>query len=174
MTNAVAVGSGPLSRVSAFVYHLLAVELLLLLHHRSSDPASLRPAAAFVRGYRLNARGALAIWAVWLAVVAANLFHLSTGGWAVLVVVVLAVTTVWMLNAMVILALFTFRLRDVARLSAYLMVRKPWVTVADLCLILVAVFVSEIFLLLLGAVLVLTLLGNSRRLIEVVRAEFTG
>ncbi|HWS35805.1 MAG TPA: hypothetical protein VN408_24065, partial [Actinoplanes sp.] len=166
MSSATAFGASLLSQVSAFVYHLLVVELLLLvtagpglavtwllepsvsnlplavlcalpagpavaaalyaLHHRRLDLTELRPAALFRRGYRLNWRQALQIWGVWLTVVAFNLVSLSVAG-----AVVLAGVTLWMLNGLVIAALFRFRTRDVARLAAYLLFRSPAVALAD-------------------------------------------
>ncbi|GAA1647668.1 DUF624 domain-containing protein [Actinoplanes couchii] len=212
MTSATAFGTGLLSQVSAFVYHLLVVELLLVVtagpglvvtwllapdvsnlplgvlcllpvgpalsaalyavHHRRLDLTELRPAALFRRGYRLNFVQSLQVWGLSLIVAAFNLISLSVAG-----AVVLAGVTLWMLNALVVSALFSFRSRDVWRLSAYLLVRTPSVTVANLCLLVVTVGVvvafSEVVLGLLGSVLVLAVLGNTRRLVGLVRTEFT-
>lgn len=212
MTSATAFGTGLLSQTSAFVYHLLVVELALLvtagpglaatwlldpsvsnlpvaalcalpvgpalaaalyaLHHRRLDLTALQPAALFRHGYRLSWRQGLLIWGGWLTVVAFNLVSLSVAG-----VVVLAGVTLWMLNGLVIAALFDFRTRDVARLAAYLLFRSPAVAVANLCLIVVGVGLvfafSEVVLALSGSVLALAVLGNSRRLITLVRTEFT-
>jgi hypothetical protein len=216
-------GTGLLSRASAFVYHLLAVELLLLvtagpglvplilldrdasnlplvaacvlpagpalsaalygLWHRRLDLTDLRPAATFWRGYRLNARGVLPFWVLWLAwvtVLGVSLVNLSAAGlprwWAVLLVLVAVLATLWVLNALVITSLFAFRIRDVARLAAYFLVRTPGVTLANACLLVVAAGVvlawSEAALAGLGSLLVLALLHNGRRLIAVVRKEF--
>ncbi|GAA4934651.1 hypothetical protein [Actinoplanes utahensis] len=141
------------------------------LHHRKLDLTDLRPAALFLRGLRLDAGQAARLWAVWLAVLAVQV----GGGGPVLLVG--GVATLWVLNALVITSLFEFRTRDVARLAAYLMVAKPSVTVANLCLLVVAVggvwFWSEAALALAGSLLVLGLLSNSRAMIAVVRDEFT-
>lgn len=212
MSTGTGFGTGLLSQTAAFVYHLLAVELLLLvtagpglavtwlldpdvsnlplaavcllpagpalsaalyaLHHRRLDLADLRPAALFRRGYRLNLRGALPVWGLWVTVVAFNLAGLSVAG-----AVVVLVGTLWMLNALVITSLFAFRVRDVGRLAAYTLIRTPSVTLANLCLLVVAggtvFFFSEIGLLLAASVLAFGLLGNSRRLVALVRTEFT-
>lgn len=204
-------GTGPLSQMAALVYHLLVIEVLLLvtagpglavltlldrhpsnaplavlcllpagpavsaaiyaLRHRRLDPADLRPAALFLRGYRLNARQAVQIWAIGSTVVAVQVW----AGGAVLVVG--GVAALWVLNALVITSLFAFRTRDVARLSAYLLIAKPSVTVANLCILVAAAggvwWWSEAVVALAGSLLVLGLLSNSRGLIGVVRKEFT-
>ncbi|MEV4275033.1 hypothetical protein [Actinoplanes xinjiangensis] len=143
------------------------------LHRRRLDLTDLRPGAAFLRGYRLNAVGALKVWGLWLLVVTPNLF---APGAAQLVVI--AVATVWMLNALVVTSLFVFRGRDVARLSAYLLIRSFGVTVSNVCLIVVALagvwLWSEAVLALAASLLVLALLGNARPAIAVVRKEFVG
>jgi hypothetical protein len=208
-------GTGLLSQVAAFVYHLIVVELLLLvtagpglavlvlldrdpsnlplaafcalpagpalsaalytLHHRRLDLTELRPAAAFRHGYRLNARGALQIWAIWLTVFTLNIAHLGDTGLAGPVLLIGA--TLWMLNALVITSLFEFRTRDVARLAAYTLIRTPPVTLANVCLIIVVLagvlIFSEVVPALAGSLLALMLLANSRKLIAVIRTEFT-
>jgi hypothetical protein len=154
------------------------------VHHRRLDLTDLRPGFAFRRGLRLNARGALVIWAAWLAwvtILGMNLAGLGASGlpgwWAGPLVLVGTGATLWMLNALVITSLFVFRTRDVVRLSAYLLVRCPGVTVSNLCLLVAAAAGvwtwSEAVLALAGSLLVLALLGNNRRLIAVVREEYT-
>lgn len=208
-------GTGLLSQAAAFAYHLIVVEVLLLvtagpglavlvlldrdpsnlplaalcalpagpalsaalyaLHHRRLDLADLRPAAVFRHGYRLNARGALQVWAIWLAVLTLNLAHLGATGLAG--PVLLIGVTLWMLNGLVITSLFEFRTRDVARLAAYTLIRTPPVTLANACLVIVVLagilLFSEAGLAPAGSLLVLVLLANSRKLIAVVRTEFT-
>jgi hypothetical protein len=216
-------GTGPLSRGVAYVYHLLAVELLLLLtagpglvllvlldrdtgnlplvaalalpagpalsaglyalHRRRLDLTDLRPAADFWRGYRLNARGVLPLWAVWLVwvtVLGMSLGNLSAAGlprwWAVLLVLVAVLATLWALNALVITSLFAFRIRDVARLAAYFLARTPGATLGNAGLLIVAFGVvlvsSEAVLAALGSLLVLALLHNCRQMIAAIREEF--
>lgn len=217
-------GEGPLSKVAATVYSMLAIELLILLtaapglvvlvlldrdasnlplvaacalplgpalsaalyalHHRRTDLADLRPAAAFWRGYRLNALGVLKVWVpalAWLTIVAVGLANFATTGlpawWAALLALIGVGAALWAANALVITSLFAFRGRDVARLAAYFLTRRPGVTVANACLLVVAVGVvlvsSEAVLALLGSVFAATLLRNSRPLYEAVRREFT-
>ena len=148
---------------------------LYALHHRRLDLTELRPAAAFLHGYRINAAGALRIWAIWLAVCTVNLAHLDATGLAGPVLLMGA--TLWMLNGLVITSLFEFRTGDVARLAAYTLIRTPPATLANICLIVVVLagilLFSEAGLALAGSLLTLTLLTNSRKLIAVVRKEFT-
>ncbi|MEV6301178.1 hypothetical protein AB0M02_17350 [Actinoplanes sp. NPDC051861] len=174
----------PLAAVCALPAGPALSAALFALHHRRLDLADLRPAAAFLRGYRLNAGAAVRVWGLWLAwmsVLGVNLTHLGAAGlpgwWAGPLVLVGAGATLWMLNALVICSLFEFRTRDAARLAAYLLVRTSSVTVANACLIVVALGVtwafSDAVLALAGSLLVLALLGGSRRLIDVVRTEYT-
>jgi hypothetical protein len=141
------------------------------LHRRRLDLTDLHPGTAFLRGYRWNAAGALKVWGLWLLVVTPNL---AAPGVPQLIVI--AVATVWMLNALVITSLFVFRGRDVARLSAYLLIRSFGVTVSHVCLIVVALagvwLWSEAVLALAASLLALALLGNARPVIAVVRKEF--
>jgi hypothetical protein len=178
-------GEGPLARVSALVYALMAVEVLLLattlpglavlvaldrdasnaplaaacalpvgpalsaalyaLRHHRGDLTDLKPAAAFWRGYELNAAGVLRLWIPWLAglaLIAENLAHVRAAGvprwWTALLVVVAVASALWMANALVITSLFAFRPVDVVRLAGYFLGRTRGVTLANLCLLIVA------------------------------------
>ena len=157
---------------------------LYAVRHRRLDLTDLHPAAAYWRGYRLNAWGALRVWVPWLAwltIVGVTLTHLDAAGipgwWAALLGVVAAVATLWVTNALVITSLFAFRARDVARLAAYFLARTPKVTLANACLLVVAVAVtvvaSELVLALAASVLTALLLRNCRSMIDQVRQEFT-
>ena len=156
---------------------------LYALHHRGLDLTDLRPWAAFWRGYRLNVRGVLPLWAawlVWVTVIAVSLANPSAAGlprwWAVVLLLVAVTATLWMLNVLVITSLFSFRIRDVARLAAYFLVRTPGATLGNVCLLIVAVgavlISSEAVLAALGSLLVLTLLRNCHRMIAVIHKEF--
>jgi len=157
---------------------------LYALRHRHLDLTDLHPARAFWRGYRLNLRGASAIWAAWLAwvtVLAVTFAHRSVAGlpgwWAAALMVIAAGVTLWMLNALVITSLFTFRARDVARLAVYLLMRKPAVALGNAGLVITAagavLLGSEAVLALLGSLLAFALLGTARPAITLVREEFT-
>ncbi len=157
---------------------------LYALHRRRLDLADLHPAVAFWRGYRLNARGALAVFLPWLALVtmvAMTVAHRGGAGipawWVALLVVIAACATLWLTNAMVITSLFAFRAVDVARLAAYFLVRTPTVTLANVSLLLgtagVTVVATEAVPALLAPVLGVILLHNCRVMIEQVRTGFT-
>lgn len=157
---------------------------LYALRHRRLDLTDLRPGPAFWRGYRLNLRPALSIWApslAWLTMIGVSLANLPAAGvprwWAGLLVVTGAVATLWAANALVITSLFTFRAVDVARLAAYFLLRTRGVTLANACLLIVAgavtVLSSEAVLALLGAVFALALLHGCRPMITVIEQEFT-
>ena len=143
---------------------------LYALHHRRRELTDLRPAAAFWRGYRLNFRGALAIWVPWLAwltIVGVNLAHFSAAGvpgwWAVLLVVVAVAATLVAADALVITSLFSFRAADVARLAASYVGSRPGVTAVA----------SEVVLALLGSVLAAMLLRSCRPMVAEIQREFT-
>jgi hypothetical protein len=157
---------------------------LYALHRRRLDLADLHPAAAFWRGYRLNAPGALRVYLPWLAVVtvvAITVAHRRAaaipGWWAVLLGVLALAATLWLINALVITSLFTFRAVDVARLAAYFLGRTPRVTLGSAGLLvlaaLVTAFGTEAALALAAPVFGLMLLGSARPLIDHVRKDFT-
>jgi uncharacterized membrane protein YesL len=154
------------------------------LHHRRNDITDLAPAAAFLRGYRANVRGALALWLpalAWLTVVAVTLANFSAAGvpgwWAVLLVAIAAAMTLWVVLALVVTSLFDFRTRDVARLAAYFLGAAPGVTVAVAALLVVAVGVtallSEVVPLVAAPLFVLALVRACAPMTERIRAEFT-
>ncbi len=154
------------------------------LYRHRGDLTDLKPAKAFWRGYRINVRGVLAVWVPWLVlltVVGVSLANFRAaavpGWWAALLVVVAALATLWVANALVITSLFAFRIRDVARLAAYFLGRTKGVTLGNACLLVVAAGVtyltSEAVLALLGSVFALALVRTCRPMIETVRKEFT-
>lgn len=161
----------------------LSAALFALRHHRG-DLTDLRPAAEFWRGYRLNAVSVLRVWVPWLvvmAVIAENLAHLKASGvpgwWGAVLVVIAVTSMLWMVNALVITSLYSFRAIDVARLSAYFLGRTKGVTLGNLCLLVVAVGVidlaSEAALAALAVIFAGALLRTAEPLIRQVKEEFT-
>ncbi|AVT28251.1 hypothetical protein C6361_00640 [Plantactinospora sp. BC1] len=161
----------------------VSAALYALRHHRP-DLTELTPATLFWRGYRANVRGVLAIWVPWLAwltIVALNLSYFGAAGvpgwWRVPLLLVALGVTLWGVHALVITSLFSFRVRDVARLAMHFLGHTPGVTLGNLCLLVVMAGVvwvtSEAVLGLLGSVLTLALLRNCRPLIAKVEKEFT-
>jgi hypothetical protein len=157
---------------------------LFALHRRQSDLADLSPAAAFWRGYRLNAAGALRVFVPWLAaatMVAMTLAHRRADGlpgwWTVLLVVIAVAATLWLVNALVITSLFAFRAVDVARLAAYFLGRTPLVTLGNAGVLLAAALITaygtEALTALVVSAFSLLLLNSSRTMIEHVRKDFT-
>ncbi|MEV6881087.1 hypothetical protein [Streptomyces sp. NPDC051135] len=154
------------------------------LHHRSADLTELHPAHAYVRGWRLNARPALRLWApllAWLTVIAFTLTHFTATGlprwWAVLLALVGAGSLLWGAHALVLTSLFTFRARDTARLAAYFLLRHGRATLGAASLLLLAAaltaLLTEALPALLAAPLLLSLLHSSRPVITEAREEFT-
>ena len=125
---------------------------LYALRHRGRDLTELRPAAAFWRGYRMNAGGVLRLWVPWLAgmaLIAENLSHARAaaipGWWRTVLVVVAVAATLWMINALMITSLFAFRPIDVARLAAYFLGRTRGVTLGNLGVLIAGAAVVGIF-----------------------------
>ena len=157
---------------------------LYALHRRKLDLADLHPAAAFWRGYRLNARSSLGVFLPWLALltmVAMTLTHRGASGipgwWLLLLVVIAVAATVWLTIALVITSLFAFRVIDVARLAAYFLIRTPRVTLGNAGLLIAAGAVTaaatEAVPIVLASALGLLLLLNSAAMIDQVEADFT-
>jgi hypothetical protein len=123
---------------------------LYALRHRGRDLTDLKPAAAFWRGYRMNAGGVLRLWVPYLAgmaLIAENLSHFQAAGvpsgWKAALVLVAVVATLWMINALSITSVFAFRPVDVARLAAYFLGRTWAVTLGNLGLLIAAALVVE-------------------------------
>lgn len=160
-----------------------ASAVLFALHRRQSDLADLSPAAAFWRGYRLNAVGVLRVFVPWLAVLTMVAMTLADRGdgvpgwWRVLLVVIAVAATLWLVNALVITSLFAFRAVDVARLAAYFLGRTPLVTLGNAGVLLAAAILTaygtEALTALLGTAFGLLLLGSSGPMIGQVRKDFT-
>ena len=216
-------GSGPLSRVAARTYTLLAVEALLILttvpgllllvlldrdasniplaavgalpvgpalsaalyapHRQPADLTDLRPAAAFWRGYRLNAGAALRIWVPLLAVlsvVAVSLAHRDAAGvpvwWSAMLVVVASVAVLLAVTALVIVSLFEFRPADVLRLAVHFVAGRPAVALGTAGLLLAAAAVtlllSEAVLLMLASAFAAALLVVTRPMIAGITERF--
>lgn len=154
------------------------------LHHRRRNLAELRPAVDFWRGYRTGFRGSLCVWVpalAWLTVVATVLTHFGAAGvprwWGLLLLLSGALASLWVVNAIVITALFSFRVLDVARLAGYGLSRRPLVTLGTLGLLiaaaLVALWVSEAVLALLASTAVAVLVRTSRPLVAGIARDFT-
>ena len=176
--------NAPLVAASAIQLGPAFSAALYALHHRRQELTDLAPAKAFWRGYRGNALPVLKIWLPWLAwltIVAVNLAHFAAAGvpkwWGVLLVLVALVVTLGVANALVITSLFEFRTTDVARLALYFLIHRRGATIGNLCLLIVAAGItllsSEAVLALLGSVLAVALLANSRSMVAAIRDQFT-
>ncbi|MEV0272731.1 hypothetical protein AB0H43_28460 [Hamadaea sp. NPDC050747] len=174
----------PLASLCALPVGPAAAAALYALHHRRGDITDLRPAAAYWRGYRVNAGGVLRVWTpllAWLTVVGVIVTHREAAGvpvwWAGLLLAVAAIAVAWGVNALVITSLFAFRVRDVARLSAYHLIASWRGTLAQVSLLVLAlgvtVLLAEAALALTASLFVLGLLRASRAMTDDIREEFT-
>ena len=156
---------------------------LYALHKRQSDLADLTPAAAFWRGYRLNAASALKVFVPWLVVltmVAMTLAHRAVshlpGWWVALLLVIAVAASLWLVNALVITSLFAFRTVDIARLATWFLGRTPMATLGNVGILVIAAIVTaygtEALTVLVGSVISLLLLNNSSKMIALVHKDF--
>lgn len=157
---------------------------LYALRHRTRDLTDLRPAAAFWRGYKMNAAGVLRLWVPYLAgmaLIAENLSHARAaavpGWWRAALVVIAVGATLWMVNALMISSLFVFRTIDVARLAAYFLGRTRGVTLGNLGVLIAAAVVvgisSEAVLVLFAVLFAAALLHVCSPLTDQVEKDFT-
>ncbi|MGI5429298.1 hypothetical protein [Streptomyces sp. CA-179760] len=157
---------------------------LYALHHRSRDLTELRPARAYLRGWRLNAVPALKLWTpllAWLTVITFTLTHFSATGlpgwWALLLGATGAGALLWGAHALVLTSLFTFRARDTARLAGYFLFRHGRATLAAASLLILTAaltaLLTEALPALLAAPLLLSLLHGTRTVITETQEEFT-
>lgn len=121
----------------AFVGALYAIE-------RSSGPDEDRtPTQLYLDGVRQGWRQALVFWVPFLAVATAGVVTTMSGAgdtgvgaaWQVAFALVLVVAVPWLLICLTVVANFTFRSRDVARLSMFYTLTKPLVSLGLLALV---------------------------------------
>jgi uncharacterized membrane protein YesL len=147
----------------------------------------LDPTRDFVRGYRLNAADTLRYWVPAVAVLtmlALNLRFIGTSGpaWqtalktATLAVAVLL--SLWLMNMMVVSTSFSFRQRDLARLSVYYLGKAFRITLGNLAILFLVgvllLFTSDWVLLLCGSLFVSLFALNTADLVKQVEVRFTG
>lgn len=148
---------------------------------RSEDPT---PWRCFVTGYRLSGLDALKVWAVAclaLGVIGTGVLATAWGLAPTAHLVVLAVIGLVVLlstvHALVITAVFSFRLRDVIRLAVFHSFRVPRVTLAVLALLIAAVAlvvtVGDWVVLLAAGVWTRVLAHYEQPLVDRIRTEFT-
>lgn len=161
-----------------------AVSAAVFAWERYGQDRDSGPARAFLRGYRLNWRDALAVWAPALAVLTVlglNVANLGAVGGGLAVAVVsgllgLAVACV-AAHATVLGSLFSFRKRDLLRLAVHHLGASWPVTLRVVSLVVVTVgsvvLVSDWVLLFLAAPLTYLLHAGARPMVEAVRRDFT-
>lgn len=148
---------------------------------RAAHPA---PWAAFWRGWRRNAGDVLTVLApalALLAVIAVTTTNIGLAGvgptYAWVLVGLAALIGVLSVRAVVIASFFSFRVRDVWRLAAFTVFRRPMATVAivalGICAVGVVWLLNEGVLLLLGGIAARALLHYESGVIDLVREEFT-
>lgn len=160
-----------------------AISAAVFAWRRFHDDPDQGAAASFWRGYRLNAVDALTVWVPTLVVatlLGVNLTHLGTADLAavvaVLVTAVAVVVTAWAAHALVVASVFSFRLRDTARIAAYFVFAKPLVSLGAVALAAAALAVGVLAggwaVALLAAPITFLLARNARPLVAEVMRRF--
>lgn len=155
---------------------------LFALGERARDDG-LTPAAAFVRGYRMNFADVLKLWVpglLVLAVLTYTILNITAAGvpawWAGILIGIGVITLVWLVQSTVIASFFAFRTRDAGRLALYFIGRLPKVTLAVLSALVLAGAVvwltSEAVLALFGVLWVGLLLRWEKPMLAEVRLRF--
>ncbi|GAB3615125.1 YesL family protein [Humibacter ginsengisoli] len=99
-----------------------------------TESRDIEPFRLFLRGYRLGWRQSLLFWAPYFALLFVLAFDLTSGlpapvSW--LLIALGAAAVLWGSTVLVIVAFFSFRLRDVMRLAVYALTRNPrWLLAA--------------------------------------------
>jgi hypothetical protein len=161
-----------------------AVAATLFALRDRTKAGGLTPASSFWRGYRLNWADALRIWVPGLVVgvvILLGLANVGAGGvpgwYAGVLVVVGAGLTLWLVNALVIVAFFAFRTRDVVRLAAHFLGARPLVTLGSLSLLILATGIvaltTEALFASLAVVWLALVLRNAQPLLADVEKRFT-
>lgn len=141
------------------------------------------PARAFWRGYRLNFVDVLKVWTptlLVLGIIAYVLANLETaelsGGYAIVLALIGVTLAVVGLHAVAIASLFSFRTRDVARLSVYYLGRRKLASLGVLALLVVAFgilwYAGEFVLAALGGVWVWFWYRNLVPIADDIQAQF--
>ncbi len=148
---------------------------------RSEDP-DLSPASHFLRGYRLNLRDSLAVGAPALAILTVLALNITYGGalgtasFSAAFLVIGALVLLILVRALTIVSSFSFRLRDVLRLSVFTLLTKPLTTLALLSLGVLTVglmhFVGEFALLIAASLLSYALWTSEQPVARLLRERF--
>lgn len=139
------------------------------------------PVRAFVRGYGLNWRQTLVIWApYWVLLVIAGADVTSPAsplGLRAVVGAIAALSTLWMSAVLLIVSRYSFRTRDALRLGGYLLFGALRSTLTDLALLVVAgatiYFTSEFVLGLLAGLFAWFAVNGAKGAFELLDERFT-
>lgn len=142
----------------------------------------LPPAAAFLRGYRLNLLDAAKLWVPALLLLAVLAFMVvdvagNAPPWVLGIGIgVAGLVLLWLVQATVIAAFFTFPTADTARLGVFFLARLPRVTLLVVALLVLAALVAWLtapaVLALLGVLWTALLLRVERPVLAEVRQRF--
>ncbi|MGO3211438.1 MAG: DUF624 domain-containing protein [Brachybacterium sp.] len=176
---------GPLSSpvfVIAALPLLPAIAAALYACRAWREDQELVPARQFLRGYRLNALDSLRVGGpvvLVLALAAFNLTYAGAAGTSMLNIVFLVLGAAALLvlaRALSIISRFSFRARDVFRLSAFTLLVKPLSTLALVSLgvltLGIILLIGEFMLLFTASLLVFALWASERKIAAMLTEQF--
>lgn len=128
-----------------------ALSAVLFALDKRRDAEAVTPAQHFFRGYKLNLRDSLKVGvpgSIILTILAINLAFAGAtglGSWYPVVGILLTLLVMaWLLLALVIVSLFSFRARDVIRLSVGFLFSHPMVTLGIVGVVVITTLVVTI------------------------------
>ncbi|ASK65938.1 hypothetical protein CFK39_08995 [Brachybacterium avium] len=146
------------------------------------EERELVPARQFLRGYRLNALESLTVGTPVMLVLALAMFNLARAGSRgigtvdIVFLVVGAAALLVLVRALSIVSRFSFRLRDVYRLTAFTLLTKPLSTLSLLSLgvltLGIVLVIGEFLLLFTASLLVFALWASERPVAELLMESF--
>jgi len=146
------------------------------------EEKELVPARHVLRGYRLSVRESLSVGAPALLVLALAVFNLGRSGsgglgaGTIAFLVVGALALLVLIRALSIVSRFTFRVRDVYRLTAFTLLTKPLSTLALVSLgvltLGIILLVGEFLLLVTVSLLVFALWASERPVLAMIQERF--
>ena len=162
-----------------------AISGLLYSMEKLVRTKELSPTADFFYGYRTNLKGTFFVWTIILAVYFVLLIDLQylrvtvTPINQIIFVVVLVLTFIWTMlsiNMLMIYARFTFRIRDLVKLSAYYQFMKFKQTIGNLFILFLVAFLTVIttdfLVIFIASLIAMAMTFNSRSIHEHIERNF--
>ncbi|MFS0658496.1 DUF624 domain-containing protein [Niallia alba] len=162
-----------------------AISGLLYSMEKLVRTKELSPTADFFYGYRSNLKGTFYIWTIILAVFFVLLIDLQylrmtvTPVNQIIFIVVLILTLIWTMlsiNILIINAKYTFRLRDIVKLSAYYLFIKFKETIGNILILFLVgvatVMTTDFLVIFIASLIAMIMSFNSRAMLNHIESNF--